>query len=157
MTFDASCSDARHQPDTEGGCSEGLAARPERRTRVMLVDDDALSSFKLSRALLDMGFDVVQAWGPEQGVSMFRSLFHVIDIVLLRLDMVGQDGLTAFERMRHIDPNARVLLLTDYPTQDPRVDEALERGALGAMSKRCGALKLAVGIESFTAPGHGRD
>ncbi|MBI5537029.1 MAG: response regulator [Deltaproteobacteria bacterium] len=154
MTFEASCSDTIQQPATESfsGAAEAIPV-PTRRTRVMLVDDDALSSFKLTKALGDLGFDVVQAWGTDQGLAMFRSLFHVIDVVLLRLDMVGQNGLTAFDKMRQIDPNARVLLLTDYPTQDRRIEVAMRRGALGAMSRRCGAVKLAVSIDSLTSPG----
>jgi DNA-binding NtrC family response regulator len=130
-----------------------MFAGPERRQRVFLVDDDELSSFRLGKTLGDMGFDVVQAWGAEQAVSMFRNLFHVIDVVLLNVDMAGQDALVAFEWMKNIDPNVRVLLLTEALHRDSRVEAAIDRGAIGAMSKGAGGIRLAVGIDTLSTAG----
>ena len=149
MTSVALSPQALESPPASSRRPIGSSARPQRRTRLLLIDDDQLGSHKLSSSLVDMGFDIVQAWGAHQGLDMFRNLFHVVDIVLLRLDIAGQDAVALLDSMLDIDPGARVVLLVDTPQRDLRVDEAMERAAFGAMNLRRGALKLAMGIDSL--------
>jgi hypothetical protein len=123
------------------------APSPGRRKRVLLVGHDNIVSHRLAACLVDMGFDVIQAWRTDQAVQMFRNLFHVIDIVLLSVDLPDQDSLVAFEWMKYIDSNVRVLLLTDGVGRDERVESAIRQGALGAMSHRSEMLKSVLGAD----------
>ncbi len=89
------------------------------RHGTMLVVDDEEGLRETARLMLeDIGFDVITACDGVEAVEIFRRLHAKIDAVLLDMTMPNMDGKSAFRKMRRIDPDARVILSSDYNEQE---------------------------------------
>ena len=75
-----------------------------------------------------------------------------IDVVLLDVRMPEMSGLAALERVRELEPNARVLMLSmhDHPGY---VTRAIELGAAGYVLKNIGRAELITALEVAAAGG----
>lgn len=94
--------------------------------RVLVVDDDPAVTSLLKRGLTYEGFAVDTAASGETGLALARE--QAPDIVILDIMMPGMDGLEVLQRLRAVDAQLPILLLTarDAPTDQVR---GLERGA----------------------------
>jgi DNA-binding NarL/FixJ family response regulator len=106
--------------------------------RVLLADDQRVVREGLATLLgLVEGVDVVgTAADGEEVVALVRELRP--DVVLMDLRMPNCDGVEATRRLRDIDPDTRVLILTTY-ADDRSVIDALRAGARGYLTKDAGA------------------
>lgn len=102
--------------------------------RILLVDDHGIMLEGLAAVLgRHEGFEVVgQASDGETAISMFQTLAPDVSIVDLR--MSPMDGVELTELMRSENPNARVVLLTTYDT-DEDVFRGLKAGAASYLLK----------------------
>jgi DNA-binding NarL/FixJ family response regulator len=102
--------------------------------RVLLVDDHPVVREGLAAMLITQkDFDVVgEASDGAQAVEMVERLGP--DVVLMDLEMPRVDGPEAIRRIRARNPDARVLVLTAYDT-DERILDAVQAGAQGYMLK----------------------
>ena len=102
--------------------------------RVLLVDDHPVVREGLAAMLATQkDFDVVgEASDGAQAVDMVERLGP--DVVLMDLEMPRVDGPEAIRRIRARHPDARVLVLTAYDT-DERILDAVQAGAQGYMLK----------------------
>jgi CheY-like chemotaxis protein len=64
------------------------------------------------------GYSVIIAVDGQEAVDRFRENPGLIDGVLLDLSMPRMDGLTAFQQIRQIRPDAPVLLTSGYTAQE---------------------------------------
>jgi len=79
--------------------------------RVLIVSDHRPFADLLSRALEAAGMQVLgTAHSTDQAVTMAHG--RQPDVVVLGLEMPGQDGLAATRRLRELAPNAAVAVLT---------------------------------------------
>jgi two-component system chemotaxis response regulator CheY len=78
--------------------------------RILIVDDSGLAR-RRARAILESGgFEVIEA---EDGMAALESYFvQKPDVVLLDLVMKGMYGLEVLERLREMDPHARVIVVS---------------------------------------------
>jgi DNA-binding NarL/FixJ family response regulator len=106
--------------------------------RVLLADDQRVVREGLATLLgLVEGVDVVgTAADGEEVVALVRELRP--DVVLMDLRMPNCDGVEATRRLRDVDPDTRVLILTTY-ADDRSVIDALRAGARGYLTKDAGA------------------
>jgi two-component system, chemotaxis family, chemotaxis protein CheY len=78
--------------------------------KVLLVDDSALARRNTRRILEAAGYGVVEA---EDGMSALERYFvEKPDAVVLDLVMKGMYGLDVLARLREMDPEARVIVLS---------------------------------------------
>jgi two-component system chemotaxis response regulator CheY len=100
----------------------------------LVVDDDSILRMMLKSILEDSNeYQVVgQATNGEDAVSKFSSLRP--DLVLLDINMPKMDGLQALEKIRQINPAAKVLMVSSDATMD-KVKEAITKGAKGFIVK----------------------
>jgi NarL family two-component system response regulator LiaR len=109
--------------------------------RVLIVDDHPVVLQGI-RALIDAEPDmevVDQAVNGEQAVKLARALKP--DVTLLDLVMPGKGGVEAVREIKQDNPEARILVLTGFDTDD-RVFPAIEAGALGYLLKDSSPLEL---------------
>ncbi|HEY2434885.1 MAG TPA: response regulator [Vicinamibacterales bacterium] len=78
--------------------------------KVLLVDDSGLARRSMRRILEQVGYTVVEA---EDGLSALeRFALDKPDLVLLDLVMKGMYGLDVLSKLRELDPDARVIVMT---------------------------------------------
>jgi len=115
--------------------------------RVHLIDDQAiiraaLRSFLGSRD----GFEVVGDDGDARvAVERVRDLRP--DVVVLDITMPGLSGLDAIAHIRKASPRTRVVMLTHHEGER-FVEEALQEGAEGYLSKDSDPAELALAIQA---------
>lgn len=100
--------------------------------KVLLVDDSGLARRSTRRILEQAGYEVVEA---EDGLSALeRFAVDKPDIVLLDLVMKGMYGLDVLEKLRELDPVARVIVVSaDVQTSSRDLVQAA--GAAGFINK----------------------
>lgn len=100
--------------------------------KVLLVDDSGLARRSTRRILEQAGYEVVEA---EDGLSALeRFAVDKPDIVLLDLVMRGMYGLDVLEKLRELDPVARVIVVSaDVQTSSREMVQAA--GASGFINK----------------------
>jgi two-component system chemotaxis response regulator CheY len=80
------------------------------KTRVLIVDDSALARRNLRQILESANCEVAEA---EDGLSALERYFiEKPDVVLLDLVMRGMYGLDVLEKLRQLDPLAKVVVVS---------------------------------------------
>jgi len=129
----------------------------QRPIRLLICEDQTLMREGLHTVLtLEPGFEVVgEALDGAQAVQMAESLRP--DIVLMDVQMPGQNGVQATAAITARNLPCRVIILTTFDYED-YVFEAIKAGAVGYLLKDTPAAQLAATIrqvyagESFIAP-----
>jgi two-component system chemotaxis response regulator CheY len=100
--------------------------------KVLLVDDSSLARRSTRRILEQAGYEVVEA---EDGMAAIERYFvEKPDVVLLDLVMRGMYGLEVLGKLREMDPDARVVVLSaDIQTSSRDLVQAA--GASGFLTK----------------------
>jgi two-component system chemotaxis response regulator CheY len=99
--------------------------------KILLIDDSNLSRSILKR-LLGEGHQFIDAANGMRGLELYF-LEHP-DIVFLDLTMPGVNGLEVLEKMRQMDPNARIIIAT-ADIQNFTRDQASDMGADAFVNK----------------------
>ncbi len=104
----------------------------EKKTILLVDDEDHIRAF--IRALLRHAgnFHVIEAGDGEEGVRMFAD--QKPDAVLMDINMPKMDGVEALRKMREIDDQATVIMLTAKATEYA-VRECLHAGAANFIRK----------------------
>ncbi len=102
-----------------------VAAKPEPTWvgsgRILVVDDEELMREVLSSILEAQGFEVLTAATGKQAIDLFERERSSILLVLLDRTMPGMSGEEVLARMRQIDANVTVVLMSGYKEKDAMV------------------------------------
>jgi len=99
---------------------------------ILIVDDNPCLLQTMSRILTQIGFDVITAMDGVEAVERAReSSFNVI---LMDIRMPRMDGVQAYKKIKQIQPDAVVLMMTAYAVED-LIQEAFEEGVLEVFYK----------------------
>lgn len=99
--------------------------------RVLVVDDEALIRWSLAERLRADGHDVLEAGTVAEAVDQAE---HGVDLVLLDYKLPDGDGLEVLRRLRDIDPDTLVMMLTAHKGIDTVV-ESMKGGAFDYATK----------------------
>jgi len=100
--------------------------------KILLVDDSGLARRSARRTLEGAGYEVVEA---EDGLGALERYFtEKPDVVLLDLVMKGMYGLEVLGKLREMDPDARVIVVS-ADIQTSSRDLVAEAGARGFLNK----------------------
>lgn len=129
------------RPTTYAGKAPGSSIR------VVLVDDHAVIRAGLEHLL--MGTDDIVVVGHaadgEQAVEVVESVRP--DVVLMDLQMPGVDGVTAIRRIKALEFDVDILVLTSFSDSE-RIVGALDAGAVGYLLKDADPEDVLDGIRS---------
>ena len=105
----------------------------EKTMTVLIVDDNPSVRRLLRRAISG---DASSIWECSDGADVERAYAeNKPDIVLMDVRMQRMDGLAATRMLRRTDPNAKIVIVTDYDDDDVR-RVASEAGASGYILKQ---------------------
>jgi DNA-binding NtrC family response regulator len=99
--------------------------------RILVVDDEELIRWSLVERMRAEGYEVVEAGTGEQAIEHARD---GVDLVLLDYKLPDVDGVTVLRRIKELDPDALVILLTAYASVETAV-EAMKEGAFHFANK----------------------
>jgi len=95
--------------------SKGITENIFRGAETVLFVDDEDEIVKVSKALLEvMGYRVLTARNGQEALTIYQQKKEEIDIVLLDIIMPGMNGGHVYEKLKTINPDVRVLLLSGY-------------------------------------------
>ena len=102
------------------------------RAQILVVDDDKTMRDACHQILTRQGFQVEEATSARQGLSLLeRSSF---DVILLDLVMPDLDGLETLKKIKALDNDCEVVIITGYGSI-PAAVEAMQAGAFHFLSK----------------------
>jgi two-component system, cell cycle sensor histidine kinase and response regulator CckA len=81
---------------------------------VLLVDDEEMIRTIAEEMILALGYQVVTAGGGQEAVTLFQERHNEIGLIILDLIMPKMSGSETFDRLREIDPDAKILLSSGY-------------------------------------------
>lgn len=105
------------------------------RTKVLLIEDDAMVREAYEESLRKAGFDLTVAIDGEEGLAKAKS--GGFNLILLDVMMPKLDGLGVLRKLSLEPPqfkNGPIWLLTNL-SHDPVISQALDLGASGALIK----------------------
>jgi signal transduction histidine kinase/CheY-like chemotaxis protein len=109
---------------------------------ILLVEDEPMV-LEMGRNLLQMlGYRVYAAQGGREAVSLYTKHRDEIDLVLLDVVMPQMSGPKAFAKMRAVNPQAKILLVTGYSPEEV-AKELMRQGADGIVQKPYNLMTLA--------------
>ncbi|MBW7956387.1 MAG: response regulator [Deltaproteobacteria bacterium] len=104
----------------------------EEKFKILIADDDLDLRELLVEAVRNWGYDVSLARDGEEALKKLRmDHFHM---VITDLMMPGMDGLQLLQRIRELDSDILVIIITGYATIETAV-KAIETGAYDYIAK----------------------
>jgi two-component system, NtrC family, response regulator HydG len=104
----------------------------ETPAHILVIDDDKAMRDACFQILSRQGFRVALAASARQGLSLLERLSF--DAILLDLVMPDMDGLEALKKIKALDPDIEVIIITGYGTIQSAV-ESIKAGAFHFLSK----------------------
>jgi anti-anti-sigma factor len=90
-------------------------------TETILIVDDEEGIRDIAKATLEnLGYQVLLAGDGEEGWSLFQQKHEEIDLVVLDLSLPKLSGQEVLEKIKSLQPSARVLICSGYHPQDIR-------------------------------------
>jgi two-component system, NtrC family, response regulator AtoC len=100
--------------------------------RVLVVDDEALIRWSLAERLRADGYDIAEAATASEAVE--RASEQGPDLVLLDYKLPDEDGLVVLRKLRELDPDTLIVMLTAHSSVETVV-EAMKGGAFDYLTK----------------------
>jgi CheY-like chemotaxis protein len=104
-------------------------------TETILVVDDEAMILEVTREMLEqLGYRVLSAESGGQAIRIYQEQGAAIDMVILDMIMPEMAGDQAFEALRRLDPEIKVLLASGY-SMEGKAAALLDQGCLGYIQK----------------------
>jgi two-component system nitrogen regulation response regulator NtrX len=102
------------------------------KSRILVIDDEPAIRESLRMTLEYAGHEVVGAATGQEGLALAER--EAPDVVLLDIKMPGMDGMEVLTRLRSMNENVPVIMISGHGTTSTAV-EAIKRGALDFLDK----------------------
>jgi len=116
------------------------------KTLILVVDDQFADRETLKGILEDKGYRVATARHGTEAIDMVKSRHY--DIIFLDVRLPGMDGVETFEKVKEIDAQATVIMMTGYNEQD-LVKRAISQGAYACIHKPFEVERIIVLVEDI--------
>ncbi|MGC8936926.1 MAG: response regulator [Candidatus Methanomethylicaceae archaeon] len=105
-----------------------------RHFKVLVADDSSFIRKTISSKMIKKGVrEVFEAEDGNETVELYVK--HRPNLVIMDIKMPNMDGLSALSKIKKIDPNAKIVVLTAN-SQDWIINKAKEEGALICLNKQ---------------------
>lgn len=107
-----------------------------KEARTVLLIDDNKCLLEVCQEFLEamVGYRVLIARDGKEAIEVYRQNQNEIDLVILDIGMPTIGGGEAYDRLKEINPNVKVLLSTGFSI-DSEATEILRRGCNGLIQK----------------------
>jgi two-component system cell cycle sensor histidine kinase/response regulator CckA len=104
------------------------------RETVLLVDDEDVVADVGDQMLRKLGYEVLVARSGKEAIEYYEPKRDKIDMVILDMIMPGMNGGEVYDRIKEINPHAKILLSSGYSI-DGQAADILKRGCDGFIQK----------------------
>jgi len=101
---------------------------------ILLIDDEERILDTGKQILNRIGYEVLLAGGGQEALDVYTKNQDKVDIILLDMVMPGMGGGETYDRMKEINPEIKILLVSGYGIEG-QATEILERGCDGFIQK----------------------
>ena len=115
---------------------------------VLFVDDEDLVRWSLRERFLDHGYSVLESGTAATAINEF--IRCAVDVVLLDCRLPDSDGIAVLRVMKTLSPDAKVILMTAFPTIE-NASEAAEYGARDYLVKPFDLDEVVARVEKLSA------
>ena len=123
---------------------------PRGHETILLVDDEDMI-INVGREMLEsLGYKVLVARSGNEAIEVYRKNKEDIDLVILDMIMPDVGGGGAYDKMKEINPNMKILLSSGYGI-DGQAREILERGCDSFIQKPFNMKQLSQSIRKILA------
>lgn len=105
---------------------------PERQPRILIADDDVDTRYILSGFLARRGYETITVSNGGEALSLAARL--PLDLVLVDVVMPGPSGVELAARLKDLQPQIEVILITAYGSLEQAV-EAMRQGVFYYLAK----------------------
>lgn len=113
------------------------------KIKVLMVDDEEQFRSTTSKILSRKGYETTMAGSGEEAIEILKESDQ--DVVVLDIKMPGMDGHEALARIKEMNPDIQVIMLTGHGTMDS-AQESLKSKAFEYLNKPCDIDLLAAKI-----------
>ena len=106
----------------------------EGKGAVLLIDDEQMILSVAEEMIQALGYEVTVASDGQKGIDIYRENHGRIDMVILDLIMPGMGGAEAFDHLKAINPDVKVLLSSGYSING-QASAIMKRGCSGFIQK----------------------
>ncbi|MDY6949948.1 MAG: response regulator [Thermodesulfobacteriota bacterium] len=108
---------------------------------VLLVDDETMVANVGNKMLKKLGYEVVIANSGKEALKLYEPNCDNIDMVILDMIMPDMNGGQVYDRIKRVNPDAKVLLSSGYSI-DGQAADIMKRGCDGFIQKPFGLREL---------------
>lgn len=112
--------------------------------RLLLVDDNGVNRYTVSKALQRVGYLVSEVNSGEAALERYDQ--SDFDLVLCEIDLPGMDGIDVLQGIKQLAPDAMVVLMTEQANVETAV-QALRHGAHDFLIKPCSSEDIRESVE----------
>src|SRR5512136_1171346 len=102
------------------------------RPSILIVDDDEVMQETLADVLTKKGYEIFSVGSGNEALSMIKKI--VIDLILLDMRLPDLDGLEVLKRIKELDTEILVIMMTAYSDVQSAVS-AMKSGAYHYINK----------------------
>lgn len=117
--------------------------------KIVVTDDASLIREMLGELVEEMGHTVIGASSGEKLLEIYEK--EKPDVVFLDIIM-DDNGLDVLEKLRKVDPNAKVVICSAIAGMQPIMEEAREKGAVTCITKPFNLEDIRAAIQMCLSP-----
>lgn len=102
------------------------------RPRILVIDDEEIVRISCKKCLNPEGYDVNVAENGLEGLRLAEANHY--DLILTDLKMPDMDGMEFLSKVKEMQPEAKVIMITGYSTVEHAV-KAIRLGAYNYIEK----------------------
>ena len=125
----------------------------DRKEKILIVEDEEPIMMGLRENLAVAGYEVVEAITGTEGLA--KGIKEKPDLILLDVMMPGMDGVATYRAVREIPEAADTpIVFMTAKSQAHEIEQLLELGALGVISKPFDPIQLSNQVASLWEKNH---
>ena len=117
---------------------------------IMLVDDEDIVLDVGTQMIEKIGYSVIKAKNGKEAIALFRKHKAQVSLVILDLRMPEMDGECAYELLKEIEPEIKVLISSGCSLRD-EARQNLKYGCNGFIQKPFNLKTLSQKVEELIA------
>lgn len=121
-----------------------MTGNQHKNITILTVDDDDEFRGVVARRFQRRGYHVEHTGSPSQALAIAER--QHFDVAILDIAMPEMDGIQLLERLRQIDPDTQLIMLTGQGTIETAI-RAMKLGAYDYLTKPCELAELEVQVE----------